>query len=278
MIGIVVFGFGSLVGLGFFALVAAGDGGMTSLLRRFTAVHTMRPRLLVAPAAGLAAFALTGWPALGVACTAGLLALPGVGRRPVRQRDERELVEAVATWTEQIRDTLAGAHGLEEAIIAASRRAPAAIESPVNRLTAYMAYGRLEDGLRRFANEVDHPTADFVVAALSTANQFQARDIAQLLGHVAQCARDESRMRSRVWVSRARTRSAIRIIAAVVVAFTAGLAIFNRQYLEPYSSTEGQIVLGFVLAAFAAALVFMHRMSVIPMPRRFIGRRPTEYP
>jgi Flp pilus assembly protein TadB len=277
MNGILVFGLGSLIGLGFFALVTARDGGMTALFGRLTAIRAMRPGILVAPAVGLAAFAVTSWPALGVACTAGLLAIPGVGRRPVTQRDERELVEAVATWTEQIRDTLAGAHGLEEAIIAASQRSPAAIEGAVNRLTAYMAYGRLEDGLRRFAADIDHPTADFVVAALSTANQFQARDITQLLGHVAQCARDESRMRSRVWVSRARTRSAIRIIAAVVVLFTAGLTIFNRGYLEPYSTTDGQIVLGVVLATFAAALVLMHKMSVISMPRRFIGRRETEY-
>lgn len=276
MSGILVFGLGSLVGLGFFALVTARGGGMTALVRRLTAIPAMRPRMLVAPATGLAALVFTGWPALGVACTAGLLAIPGIGRRPVARRDERELVEAVATWTEQIRDTLAGAHGLEEAIIAASGRSPAAIESAVNRLTAYMAYGRLDDGLRRFAADVDHPTADFVVAALSTANQFQARDITQLLGHVAQCARDESRMRSRVWVSRARTRSAIRIIATVVVVFTAGLVVFNRRYLEPYSSTEGQLVLGVVLATFAGALVLMHKMSVISMPRRFIGRRRTE--
>lgn len=276
MNGILVFGLGSLAGLGFFALVTARSGGMTPLLARVAAGRKARPMAFVAPVTGLLAYVFTGWPALGAACTVGLMAVPGVGRRPVKQRDEREVVEAVATWTEQIRDTLAGAHGLEEAIIAASKRSPTAIEDAVNRLTAYMAYGRLEDGLRRFATDVDHPTADFVVAALSTANRFQARDVSQLLGHVAQCARDESRMRSRVWVSRARTRSAIRIIAVVVVAFTGGLLVFNRQYLEPYSSMEGQLVLGAVLAVFGAALVLMHRMSVIAMPSRFIGRRSSE--
>jgi hypothetical protein len=277
MKGILVFGLGSLVGLGLFALVTARSGGMTSLFARAVVGRRARPMMLVAPVAGLLVYTFTGWPALGMACTVGLMAVPGIGRRPVKQRDEREVVEAVATWTEQIRDTLAGAHGLEEAIIAASRRSPVAIEDAVNRLTAYMAYGRLEDGLRRFASDVDHPTADFVVAALSTANQFQARDITQLLGHVAQCARDESRMRSRVWVSRARTRSAIRIIVVVVVAFTGGLVVFNRQYLEPYSSAEGQLVLGAVLAVFGAALVLMHRMSVIAMPSRFVGRRSSEF-
>jgi hypothetical protein len=273
---IVVFGLGSLVGLGAYSLMNASRGGLAVIVTRFVVQHRLRPAVGIVPLAGLAAFVATGWPALGIAVALGLAVVPGVGRRPVRQRDERELVEAVATWTEQIRDTLSGAHGLEEAIIAASRQAPGVIKEAVHRLTAYMAYGRLEDGLRRFAVEVDHPTADFVVAALSTANQFQARDITILLTHVAQCARDESRMRSRVWVSRARTRSAIRIISVVVVTFTAGLMIFNRQYLEPYSSVEGQIVLGVVLGVFALALVLMHKMSTIAMPQRFISRRTGE--
>jgi tight adherence protein B len=268
-----VFGLGATVGLGIYSLMTAHQGGMAAIIERVLHERVLRPAVLIAPVVGVFAFAFTGWPALAIALMLGLMATPGVGRRPIKQRDERELVEAVATWTEQIRDTLAGAHGLEEAIVAASQRVPAAIDEPVKRLTAYMAYGRLEDGLRRFAMDVDHPTADFVVAALSTANQFQARDISQLLGHVAQCARDESRMRSRVWVSRARTRSAIRIISLVVVVFTGGLVIFNRPYLEPYSTFEGQVVLGLVLATFVAALALMHRMSTIAMPRRFISRR-----
>lgn len=270
---IAMFGSGALVGLGVYSIVTARRGGLAGAFTRQIAHRSLRPVVFLVPLAGLIALGMTGWPALGVAVSLGLAVVPGIGRRPTKQRDERELVEGIATWTEQIRDTLAGAHGLQEAIIAASQRTPSAIETAVNRLTAYMAYGRLEDGLKRFAADVDHPTADFVVAALSTANRFQARDVNHLLTHVAQCARDESRMRSRVWVSRARTRSAIRIIAAVVVLFVAGLVMFNREYLEPYSSFEGQVVLALVLTVFAVALVLMHRMSTIPLPDRFITRR-----
>jgi len=270
---VVTFGCGALIGLGLYSVITARQGGLSIVIRRSFEGRAFRPVLVFVPLAGAVAFALTGWPALGVAVSLALALMPGVGRRPVRRRDERELVEAIATWTEQVRDTLAGAHGLQEAIVAASQRAPSAIEAAVHRLTAYMAYGRLEDGLRRFAADVNHPTADFVVAALSTANQFQARDLNQLLTHVAQCAREESRMRSRVWVSRARTRTAIRIIAVVVVVFTGGLVVFNRRYLEPYSSLEGQVVLAAVLTVFASALVLMHRLSTISLPERFITRR-----
>jgi Flp pilus assembly protein TadB len=114
-----------------------------------------------------------------------------------------------------------------------------------------MSYGSLTEGLRRFAEDVDHPTADFVAAALVTATQHQARDIGVLLGHLAQCARDESRMRSRVWVGRSRTRSAVRIITGVISVFVGGLFIFNRDYLQPYESVEGQLILSMILSILA---------------------------
>jgi Flp pilus assembly protein TadB len=183
------------------------------------------------------------------------------------------LVDAIASWTEQLRDTLAGAHGLEQAIIATAKHAPLPIIKAVERLAAFMSYGSLTDGLRRFAEDVDHPTADFVAAALVTATQHQARDIGVLLGHLAQCARDESRMRSRVWVGRSRTRSAVRIITGVISVFVGGLFIFNRDYLQPYESVEGQLILSMILMAFVVAVVMMHAMSQIEVPERFVRRR-----
>jgi hypothetical protein len=94
-----------------------------------------------------------------------------------------------------------------------------------------------------------------------------------LLTQIAQCARDESKMRSRVWVSRARTRSAIKIIATVIVSFVLGLFTFNRTYLQPYSSIQGQVVLSVILGVFAVSLALMQSMAKITEPERFVRRR-----
>lgn len=192
-------------------------------------------------------------------------------RRPLR--DERAFVDALATWTEQLRDTLAGAHGLEEAIFATAPRAPKELKSEIQRLVAHMTYGSTSQGLRQFADDLDHPTADFVVSALLTATQYQARDLVTLLTHVADCARDEGRMRSRVWVSRARTRSSVRIIIGVVVAFVAGLFLFSADYLTPYSSINGQLILFSICLVFATAFFLMQKMSQVAMPERFVRKR-----
>lgn len=195
-------------------------------------------------------------------------------RRPIR--DERAFVDDLATWTEQLRDTLAGAHGLEEAILATAPRAPKLLKPEVQRLAAHMTYGSTVQGLRRFADDLDHPTADFVVSALLTASQYQARDLVSLLTHVADCARDEGRMRSRVWVGRARTRSSVRIIIGVVVTFIAGLFLLSADYLSPYSTFRGQMTLLGIGAIFAVALSLMQKMSYVAMPERFIRKRVTQ--
>jgi len=271
--------FGAIVGLGVFVFNAAlrGGHGFSSLLvnhgPKSSSGFVWRWQSLLVPVIALAVYITSGW--VVIAFTAGAVAgaTPGIGRRPVKHRDEQELVDAIASWTEQLRDTLAGAHGLEQAIIATSQHAPMPIFKAVERLAAFMSYGSLTEGLRRFAEDVDHPTADFVAAALVTATQHQARDIGVLLGHLAQCARDESRMRSRVWVGRSRTRSAVRIITGVISVFVGGLFIFNRDYLQPYESVEGQLILSMILMTFVVAVVMMHAMSQIDVPERFVRRR-----
>ena len=231
--------------------------------------------IIVATVVGVVIFFITRWLLVAVVLSLVVIAVPALKSKQRLRRDERGLADAIATWTEQLRDTLAGAHGLEQAIVATSDHAPVAISVAVRRLSAQIQYGKLGDGLRRFADEVDHPIADFVSAALITATKYQARDIAQLLGHLAQCAREEGRMRTRIWVGRARTRSSVRIISFVVIGFIALLVIFNRDYLSVYSSLEVQVMLSCIFIVFGVALIMLDQFSRIVTPQRFIRRRET---
>ena len=227
------------------------------------------------PAVAIVAYSLTAWLLVSVVTGLVVSAVPALKSKQRLRRDERGLADAIATWTEQLRDTLAGAHGLEQAIVATSAHAPLAISSAVSRLSAQIQYGKLSDGLRRFADDVDHPISDFVSAALITATEYQARDLAQLLGHLAQCARDEGRMRTRIWVGRARTRSSVRIITFVVIGFVCALVVFNREYLNVYSSFEGQVILSGIFILFGCSLIMLDQFSRIAAPQRFIRRRET---
>jgi hypothetical protein len=264
---------GAIVGLGVFLLsIPQGVQATWSALVSF---KTFRFRLaqIAIPLAFMGTLIVTGWIVVAVSVALLVAAIPGIGRPYIQTRNEQELVDGIATWTEQLRDTLAGAHGLEQAIVATSVHAPLALQAHVKKLASFIGYGSLEDGIRRFGDDLDNSTADFVVAALVTASQHQARDLGMLLTQIAQCARDESKMRSRVWVGRARTRSAIKIIATVICSFVLGLFTFNRTYLQPYSSIQGQVVLSAILGVFAISLSLMQSMAKIIEPERFVRRR-----
>lgn len=188
-------------------------------------------------------------------------------------RDETPLVEALAVWTEQLRDTMAGASGLEQAMTVTARTAPLVVRPAIERLAARIGFGDLSSSIREFAAEVDHPLADFVAAALITAAENQVREMGTLLGHLADCCRDDVAMRTRVWVARARTRSAVRIISVVVVVFVMGLALLDPGYLTPYSTPAGMVMASIVLCSFVSALSMMRRMGRLSTPTRFIARR-----
>jgi len=270
---------GASFGLGIFGILFTLNRTRNSAKSKKLSIFEIKSRFrnwlkfLGGPTVAFVAFLLTSWLLVSVVVGLVVSAVPALKSKQRLRRDERGFAEAIATWTEQLRDTLAGAHGLEQAIVATSLHAPIAISSAVSRLSAQIQYGKLSDGLRRFADDVDHPTCDFVSAALITATEYQARDLAQLLTHLAQCARDEGRMRTRIWVGRARTRSSVRIISFVVVGFVSALVVFNREYLSVYSSFEGQVILSGIFILFGCALVMLDQFSRISAPQRFIRRR-----
>ena len=270
---------GAAFGLGLFGVLltakrineTAGKSHFSIIEVKTKLLNSMQ--FLGGPAIAVVAYLVTGWLLVSVVTGLVVSAVPALKSKQRLHRDERGLADAIATWTEQLRDTLAGAHGLEQAIVATSLHAPLAISSAVGRLSAQIQYGKLSDGLRRFADDVDHPISDFVSAALITATEYQARDLAQLLGHLAQCARDEGRMRTRIWVGRARTRSSVRIISVVVISFVSGLIVFNRKYLSVYSSFDGQVILSGIFILFGISLIMLDQFSRISAPQRFIRRR-----
>lgn len=222
---------------------------------------------------GLLVLWITRWPVAALTA-AGLGAWsPMLAARRGRHDEELAKVDAIAVWTEQLRDTISAANGLEHAIVATAQLAPQALGPSVGRLAARVEFQQFDVGLRDFAVEVDHPLADFVVAALVTAGGNQAREVAALLGHLASCARGEAAMRRRVWVGRARSRSAVRIIVVTVVVFMAALLALDDAYLAPYGTPMGQLVLVGVIGLFGGSIVAMDRMGRLMVPERFIARR-----
>lgn len=266
------------MGLGLLLVVAGLVGVPPSPPRpramSLAALHRLAARLAAAVLAGVAAFLFTGWfaGALLVGLAASLLPriLGGRGARAATVTR----TEAIAAWAEMLRDTMAAAAGIEEAIVSTARVAPGAIRGPVRRLAARLERDRLDPALRAFADELADPTADLVVSALLLAGDRPVRDLGALLSTLATSARAEATMALRVEAGRSRTRTSMRVVTLFTLGFAAGMVVLNRAYLEPYDTAAGQLVLLVVGACFAAALWALHRMSRLPTPARLLPGRP----
>lgn len=266
---------GALLALGLLLIASGLRGGQPTTAGRPPAWLS---RTAFAPAvAGVAAavlmLLLTGWLVgallVGIAATAG----PRAVRRAREQERHVQRTEAVATWTEMLRDTLAAAAGLEQAIQATATLAPAPIRPEITRLAHRLEHGHLPEALDQLADELANPAADRVIVALRTTARHQGRDLSGLLDALVRATRAEADLHRQVHASRARTRTATRVIIATLGLFAAGLVLFNRDYLAPYATVEGQAVLLLVGALVGLGLWLLQRMSRIEQPARVLTRR-----
>ena len=213
---------------------------------------------------------ITRWPMaallLGVA---GLLAPSLLGGEADRAA-KLERVEGIASWAEMLRDTMAGSGGLEQSIIATAGVAPPPIRTEVLRLAARLERERLAPALRTFADDLDDASGDLVVAALVLAADKSPKRLGDLLGRLAESARDEVDMRLRVESGRARTRTSVKVITVFTTLFAVFLMMFNRRYLAPYDSFTGQGVLGLIGLCFAASFYWLAQSFKITSEQRFL--------
>jgi tight adherence protein B len=255
-----------------FALLGAGVGAGVLLLvsglrapaltrSRGRAIRPMRSNVSAVRVAGVLAVAAvvgaaTGWPVAAILAGLAVWSLPGVLGPDRAHRQTLARVEAIAAWAEDLTGTLRSAAGLEQTIIETAQVAPSQIRAELIALGAAPRAGiRLPDALRTFAATMADPTADLVTNVLLQASQHQARDIAASLDGVGRAARRQASARVRIATGRARTRTATRIIIAVVLGCAAG-------------SPVGQLILAVLGAMFAGCLVWMVRTGRIPdLPR-----------
>jgi tight adherence protein B len=235
-------------------------------------IEQLRVRLALAAGTGLTVALLTRWP-VGALLAAGLgWWWPTLHGTKATTQAAIAKAEAVAAWTEMLRDTMAAAAGLEQAIFSTVPVAPQPIRTAVARLAGELqGRERLGVALRRFADELADPSADRVVVSLILASEQRAQRLGELLGALAASTRDEVAMRLRVETQRARTRTSSRLLVVFTLAMAGALILFNRTYLEPFGTAFGQLVLGLVGLCFGSAFWWLQRMAKLQAPARFLA-------
>lgn len=233
-----------------------------------------RRRLIASLAVGMAAGIYTGWP---VAVVAGALAcwhLPQLLGNDATETSRIAKIEAVAVWTEMLRDTLSAAAGLEQAVLASTSVAPTMLREPLGNLSAALrARVPFSRALAELAAELADPIADQVVVCLIHAHTKQAKNLTDLLSELSEAARAQVTLATRVHAERAKHRTSMRTIAGISISMAVGLAVFYPPFVAPYGTAAGQGVLLVVVGLFAIAFAMMRRIfRPRPTPRLLLVR------
>lgn len=268
---------GAFVGLGLFTAVLAVVGlpqrvsGRPPRRRRRASAQERTKRLALGLVIGGLALLLTRWIVAGVAI--GLLAafwdrIAGGG---AVERIGITRLEAMASWTESLRDTIAGAVGLEQAIPATAVNAGAAVRPSLNLLVDRLRIREpLPDALLAFAEDIDDPSADVICAALVLNSRLRGPGLRDVLTALAVSAREELDLRRRIEASRKSIRRSVRIVLIIVLGVMGLLAVLNRNYVRPYSTAVGQLVLLVVVALLAGGLLWLRRLASPRHSERFL--------
>ena len=267
---------GAVLGIGAFTIVAAWKGLLDRPARSRTR-GALADRFLVRAGLAVAGVALAAWWAGWVALmvSLGVLGwmLPSLVGVRAQRRQQLARSEAIAVWAEMLRDLLVSNAGLHEAIGKSARVAPAAIRDDVQALYVRTQRGDLGSALVRFAEDLDDPVADTVVTALQIADQRAVSDLGAMLAAVANSTRDTVAMQLRVNAGRARTYRTAQLIAGVVAFFVGVLVLTNRDYLAPFGTFVGQLVLAAVATIVGGSIWAMVVLSRPARSERLLARR-----
>lgn len=268
-----------------FGVCALAAGALAAAARAFTTPPRAAPRttrthavalpperIVAAVLVGLVLVAVTRLLAVGVA-GAVLVACWHRLLHDDRAAAERRRIEGIATWLEDLRDTLRGSSmGVEEALEQVAQRPPEPLKAPLSIYLFRRRQGfRTEDALTDLADGLAHPTSDAAIAALRlvVTGSTGAGRLHPTVTALAAAARDEVRARDRVDRTRAvyvASMQRLVVIAALLVAY---LRFAGGTLLDPYRTPSGQLFLMVPIAMWAGCVLWLRSLCRYEAPDRY---------
>lgn len=261
---------GSVAGALVFAAAATGyiEPPKPKAAKGGSAIDNLPQRLLFALGGMFGVALFTGWPVGAFFALIGGFLLPTFAAAKKKRRESIERVEAIASWVESLRDTMAASAGIQQAIKSSAQNPPRAIRTEVKDLALRLQHQTTEDSLRRFAGDLRHPASDLVVSALLLASSRRAGSLQEVLRSTARSARDSASMLRHVEAGRTRVYSQARTVGWATAALLVFLVGAKRDYVRPFDSFDGQLVIGLVCLLFLGSGTWIYRLGKPVDPHR----------
>jgi tight adherence protein B len=227
--------------------------------------------LLLSVITGCVAAVLTHWLIMIVVLPAIAIGLPYLLVLP-RPRDV-ELLEALDRWVRSLAATLATGTSITDAIRVSWRMAPPLIADEISLLvTRLNNRWETRDALMRFADSVDSPDADPVIAALILASSRGANGASVTLSALADSIEAQLKGRRAIEVERAKPYVVVRQVTVISLSTLVLVFLLSPDFFAPYRTPLGQMLLFLLLISYIASLIFMRRKAhQADRPRILLG-------
>jgi tight adherence protein B len=220
---------------------------------------------------GLVLALLTGWLILIVVLPMLALGLPYLLILP-KQRDI-QLLEALDRWVRSLAATLTTGKSITDAIRISRRTAPPLLAEEINVLvTRLNNRWETRDALMRFADAIDSPDADGVVAALILASSRGANGASVTLQALADSIQAQLKGRRAIEVERSKPYVVVRQVTVISLSTLVLVFVLSPDFFAPYRTPLGQTLLAALLIIYVASLLLMRRKAHQPRsPRILVG-------
>lgn len=216
---------------------------------------------------GIILWLITGWIVWIVIVPLAAVGVPYLLGSGGEQR-KLDRLEGLETWTRGLAGLTVAGSSLEQTIIASVNSSPDSIRDEVALLAARLnARWPTRSALRRFADDLADPTGDLIVAHLLLAERVRGAGLANALEDLAQSISEEVGVRRKIEADRAKPRQAIRITTIATVVLL-GLMPFISQFMAPYKTPLGQLLLAVWIGLDVVMLLWLKRITAgKPTPR-----------
>jgi tight adherence protein B len=227
--------------------------------------------LLLSAIIGCVVAVLTHWLIMIVVLPATAIGLPYLLVLP-KPRDV-ELLEALDRWVRSLAATLATGKSITDAVRISRRTAPPLIADEISLLvTRLNNRWETRDALMRFADSVDSPDADAVIAALILAASRGGNGAAITLNALADSIQAQLKGRRAIEVERSKPYVVVRQVTVISLSTLVLVFLLSPDFFAPYRTPLGQTLLSLLLISYIASLIFMRRKAQqADRPRVLLG-------
>jgi tight adherence protein B len=229
--------------------------------------------LIISVVAGFTIAAFTGWLIALPLAPLLTFGLPYLLTAP-KARDVA-LLEALDRWVRSLASALSTGKSIADAIRISRRTAPDLLTNDlavlVSRLTNRWD---IRDALMRFADDLDSPDADAVIAALILAGNRGSNGAAATLEALADTLQAQLKGRRVIETERAKPYVIVRQVTLITLVSLSVAFVAGRDFFTPYGTPLGQLILSALVSLYLGSLILMRRQATQrPRDRILIGHQ-----